>query len=59
MIGMNHEFDHNTTNDNLAKLKESDGIDLQLPYDGYSLHIKLPANNETTAQASSIANPVS
>ncbi len=34
LIGMSHEFHYPTHNDLLAELKQTEGIDVQLSYDG-------------------------
>ncbi|KAL5698684.1 hypothetical protein ACHQM5_029684 [Ranunculus cassubicifolius] len=39
--GMMHLMDHEIVNEQLAKLMESDGLDIQLSYDGLSIPVKL------------------
>ncbi|MDP6057219.1 MAG: MBL fold metallo-hydrolase, partial [Dehalococcoidia bacterium] len=36
-----HDIDHETVNIKLAKLQESEGIDIQYAYDGMDIEIKL------------------
>lgn len=38
---MTHDYDHESTNAELAKLKASDGIDVQLAYDGQLVQVEL------------------
>ncbi len=42
LTDMTHDVDHDTTNAELAKLAESDGLDVQLAYDGLQLDIDFP-----------------
>jgi hypothetical protein len=38
---MSHDFDHESTNAELAKLKELEGLDVQLAYDGQRIAVDL------------------
>jgi len=41
LVDMTHDFDHEPTNIELAKLKESEGLDVQLAYDGQQIAVDL------------------
>lgn len=41
LVDMTHDFDHESTNVELAKLKESEGLDVQLAYDGQRIPVDL------------------
>ena len=41
LVDMTHDFDHESTNVELAKLKESEGLDVQLAYDGQRIQVEL------------------
>ena len=41
LVDMTHDFDHVSTNVELAKLKESEGLDVQLAYDGQRIPVEL------------------
>jgi phosphoribosyl 1,2-cyclic phosphodiesterase len=41
LTDMAHDMDHETTNAELAKLKASEGLDIQLAYDGLSLEAEI------------------
>ncbi len=41
LVDMTHDFDHEPTNIELAKLKESEGLDVQLAYDGQRVAVDL------------------
>jgi phosphoribosyl 1,2-cyclic phosphodiesterase len=41
LVDMTHDFDHETTNVELAKLKKSEGLDVQLAYDGQRIPVDL------------------
>jgi phosphoribosyl 1,2-cyclic phosphodiesterase len=41
LTDMTHDYDHESTNAELAKLKESEGIDVQLAYDGQLVPVEL------------------
>ena len=41
LTDMTHDFDHESTNAELAKLKESEGLDVQLAYDGQRIAVDL------------------
>ena len=40
-VGMMHLMDHEIVNEGLLKLKESEGLDVQLSYDGLRVPIDL------------------
>jgi len=42
LVDMTHDFDHESTNLELAKLKDSEGLDVQLAYDGQRIPVELP-----------------
>ena len=44
LVDMTHDFDHESTNLELAKLKDSEGLDVQLAYDGQRIPVELPGN---------------
>ena len=39
--GMMHLMDHEKVNDDLARLMETEGLDVQLSYDGLSIPVRL------------------
>jgi phosphoribosyl 1,2-cyclic phosphodiesterase len=41
LVDMTHDFDHESANVELAKLKESEGLDVQLAYDGQRVAVDL------------------
>lgn len=41
LTDMTHDFDHEPTNAELARLKESEGLDVQLAYDGQRISVTL------------------
>lgn len=41
LVDMTHDFDHESTNAELARLKESEGLDVQLAYDGLRIAVDL------------------
>lgn len=41
LVDMTHDFDHESTNVELARLKESEGLDVQLAYDGLRVPVTL------------------
>ncbi len=41
LVDMTHDFDHESTNAELAKLKELEGLDVQLAYDGQRIPVDL------------------
>lgn len=41
LVDMTHDFDHESTNVELARLKESEGLDVQLAYDGLRIPVDL------------------
>lgn len=41
-VDMTHDVDHESTNAQLAKLADTDGLDVQLAYDGLKLDVDLP-----------------
>eukprot|EP01063_Lacrimia_lanifica_P024497 TRINITY_DN32394_c0_g1_i1.p1 TRINITY_DN32394_c0_g1~~TRINITY_DN32394_c0_g1_i1.p1 ORF type:complete len:340 (+),score=69.61 TRINITY_DN32394_c0_g1_i1:65-1084(+) len=40
LTGMSHDFDYYTFNTELRALRDTDGVDIEMPYDG--LHLRLP-----------------
>ena len=41
LTGMTHDFDHESTNAELAKLRDSEGLDVQLAHDGQRVPVRL------------------
>ena len=41
-VDMTHDVDHESTNVQLAQLADTDGLDVQLAYDGLKLDVDLP-----------------
>ena len=40
LTGMTHNFDHDSTNAELAKLRDSEGLDVQMAYDGQRVPVE-------------------
>ena len=55
IVGMTHFTEHHSTNEMLSKLKESDGLDVEMGYDGMAFKIPLCVDIPPAPPAAAVA----